>query len=51
MVDLAEALSQSDLRYKADVIDPRSVDPAFRAMIEPDMIDIFVQDIACDISY
>jgi predicted nucleotidyltransferase len=36
--DIAEALSESDLPYKVDVIDLRSVDPAFRALIEPDMI-------------
>ncbi len=36
--DVAEALSESDLPYKADVIDLRSVDPAFRALIEPDMV-------------
>jgi predicted nucleotidyltransferase len=38
--DLAEALSESDLPYKVDVIDLRSVDPAFRANIEPDMIPL-----------
>ena len=36
--DVAEALSESDLPYKVDVIDLRTVDPAFRAMIEPDMV-------------
>jgi predicted nucleotidyltransferase len=36
--DIAEALSESDLPCKVDVIDLRSVDPAFRAIIEPDMI-------------
>ncbi len=35
---VAEALSESDLPYKVDVIDLRSVDPAFRAIIEPDMV-------------
>jgi predicted nucleotidyltransferase len=38
LVNVAEALSESDLPYKVDVIDLRSVDPAFRALIEPDMI-------------
>jgi predicted nucleotidyltransferase len=38
MGDMAEALSESDLPYKVDVIDLRSVDAAFRALIEPDMI-------------
>jgi predicted nucleotidyltransferase len=38
MGDIAEALSESDLPYKVDVIDLRAVDPAFRALIEPDMI-------------
>ncbi len=36
--DVAEALSQSDLPFKADVIDLRSVDPAFRSLIEPHMV-------------
>ena len=36
--DIAEALSESDLPFKADVIDLRSIEPAFRALIEPDMI-------------
>jgi predicted nucleotidyltransferase len=36
--DLCEALSESDLPYKVDVIDLRSVDPAFRALIEPDSV-------------
>ena len=38
--DIAEALSESDLPYKADVIDLRSVDPAFRTIIEPDMVTL-----------
>jgi predicted nucleotidyltransferase len=38
MGEIAEALSESDLPYKVDVIDLRSVEPAFRAVIEPDMI-------------
>jgi hypothetical protein len=36
--DVAAALSESDLPYKVDVIDLRTVDPGFRAMIEPEMI-------------
>jgi predicted nucleotidyltransferase len=36
--DVAEALSESDLPYKVDVIDLKSVDPVFRSMIEPDLI-------------
>lgn len=36
--DITEALSESDLPYKVDVIDLLSVAPAFRAMIEPDMV-------------
>ena len=36
--DVAEALSESDLPYKVDVLDVRSVEPVFRALIEPDMI-------------
>ena len=38
--NLTEALSESDLPYKVDVIDLRSVDPAFRALIAPDMITL-----------
>jgi type I restriction enzyme S subunit len=36
--DVAEALSESDLPYKVDVLDLRSIDPAFRALIEPDFV-------------
>jgi predicted nucleotidyltransferase len=36
--DVAEALSESDLPYKVDVVDLRSADPAFRAIVEPDMV-------------
>jgi predicted nucleotidyltransferase len=36
--EVAEALSESDLPYKADLIDLRSVDPAFKALIAPEMI-------------
>ncbi len=35
---VAEALSESDLPCKVDVLDLRSIDPRFRAMIEADMI-------------
>ena len=38
MGDVAEALSESDLPYKVDVVDLRSVDPAFRVLIEPELI-------------
>jgi predicted nucleotidyltransferase len=37
---VAEALSDSDLPYKVDLLDLRSLDPAFRARIEADMIAI-----------
>lgn len=36
--NIAEALSESDLPYKVDLVDLRSIDPAFRAIIEPDLI-------------
>jgi predicted nucleotidyltransferase len=36
--DVKEALSDSDLPYKVDVLDLRTVDPAFRALIAPEMI-------------
>jgi type I restriction enzyme S subunit len=38
--DVAEALSESDLPYKVDLIDLRSVDPAFRALISADCIEL-----------
>jgi predicted nucleotidyltransferase len=37
---ITEALSESDLRCKVDVIDLRSVDPAFRALIAAEMIEL-----------
>lgn len=37
---LAEALSESDLPYKVDVVDLSSLDSTFRAIIEPDMIPL-----------
>lgn len=36
--NVAEAFSESDLPYKVDIIDLRAVDPAFRAIVEHDMI-------------
>jgi len=35
---VTEALSESELPYKVDVVDLLLVTPAFRVMIEPDMI-------------
>ena len=35
---IVEALSESDLPYKADILDLRSIDATFRTLIEPDMI-------------
>jgi predicted nucleotidyltransferase len=35
---VTEALSESELPYKVDVVDLRLVTPAFRMIIEPDMI-------------
>jgi predicted nucleotidyltransferase len=35
---VTEALSESDLPFKVDVIDLRSVDPAFRTLIGPNMV-------------
>jgi predicted nucleotidyltransferase len=43
LADIAEALSESDLPYKVDVIDLRSVDPAFRALIEPEMVVLAIR--------
>ena len=36
--DVAEALSESDLPYKVDVVDLRSVDAGFRALVEAEMV-------------
>lgn len=36
--DVAEAFSESDLPYKVDVIDLNSINAAFRAIIERDLI-------------
>ena len=36
LADLAEAFSQSDLPFKVDIVDLRSVGPALRAAIERD---------------
>lgn len=36
--NITEALSQSDLPYKVDVIDLQAVDPSFRAIVEREMI-------------
>jgi predicted nucleotidyltransferase len=38
MSQIAEALSESDLPYKVDIVDLALVDPAFRAHIEADSI-------------
>jgi predicted nucleotidyltransferase len=35
---LTEALSESDLPYKVDLVDLKSVEPPFRTLIEADMI-------------
>jgi type I restriction enzyme S subunit len=35
---LSDALSESDLTIKVDVIDLCTIDPAFRRLIKPDMI-------------
>lgn len=37
MGSLAEAVSESDLPFKVDLLDLKSVDPAFRAIIQPDL--------------
>jgi predicted nucleotidyltransferase len=36
--EVAEALSESDLPFKVDILDLKATDPAFRAAIEPDLI-------------
>ncbi|MFL5282104.1 MAG: nucleotidyltransferase family protein [Rhodopila sp.] len=43
LADVAGALSESDLPYKVDVIDLRSVDPGFRALIEPEMVALAIR--------
>ena len=42
LADLRLAMSESDLRYKVDLIDLQRVDPAFRASIGPDLIPLLV---------
>jgi predicted nucleotidyltransferase len=37
---IAEALSESDLPYKVDIVDLATVDPAFRARIAADCIKL-----------
>jgi type I restriction enzyme S subunit len=37
---VAEALSESDLPFKVDTVDLRSIDPAFRASIASDMVEL-----------
>jgi len=37
---IAEALSESDLPYKVDIVDLATVDPAFRARITADCITL-----------
>ena len=39
LADLAEALSESDLPFKVDVLDWRSVSPSFREVIDRDGIE------------
>lgn len=36
--DLSDALSESDLTIKVDLIDLRAIDPAFRKLIEAEMV-------------
>jgi predicted nucleotidyltransferase len=43
LADVVGALSESDLPYKVDVIDLRSVDPGFRALIEPEMVALAIR--------
>ena len=38
---LSEALSESDLPYKADIVDLADVEPSFRARIEGDCVPLF----------
>ncbi|HEY1414071.1 MAG TPA: nucleotidyltransferase domain-containing protein [Rhodopila sp.] len=40
---LREALAESDLTIKIDVVDLRAVDPAFRRMIADQMVPLFLQ--------
>ncbi len=37
---LAEALSESDLTIKVDVVDLKAIDPAFRGLIAADMVPL-----------
>ncbi|MBS0642526.1 MAG: nucleotidyltransferase domain-containing protein [Proteobacteria bacterium] len=40
LADLAEAMSTSDLPFKVDLVDLRTVEPAFRRLIEADMVPL-----------
>jgi predicted nucleotidyltransferase len=40
--EIAEALSESDLPYRVDIVDLATVEPAFRARIEADAIPLLV---------
>jgi predicted nucleotidyltransferase len=40
---LRDALSESDLTIKVDVVDLRAVDPAFRRIIEDQMVPLSLQ--------
>ena len=37
---VATELSESDLPFMADVLDLRTIEPRFRALIEPDMVPL-----------
>jgi predicted nucleotidyltransferase len=38
LATIATELSESDLPFKTDVLDLRTVEPHFRSLIEPDMV-------------
>jgi predicted nucleotidyltransferase len=40
LADLSEAFSQSDLPFKVDIVDWRSVSPAFQAIIDRDGVSL-----------
>lgn len=40
LADLAEAFSESDLPFKVDIVDWRSVSPTFQAIIDRDGVEL-----------
>ena len=46
LIEIAEALSESDLPYKVDIVDLATVDPSFRGRIVADCVALPLGDAA-----